>query len=168
MSTALQQRSNALAVQHAVDVGDALQAACSAISNYVWSTDDYSSSEAREMRELQQSIFEKRDIAMRQLARFYTLDRANVAQVYSGKPGCMCGCNGNHRYASKYAQQRSDDVSDRSVSIVCGKIEKLLATPELCDELHITHDYVCVEANGRVYAAYFAEHTVARKPKAAC
>lgn len=26
------------------------------------------------------------------------IDRANVLMVYTGKQGCMCGCNGKYRY----------------------------------------------------------------------
>lgn len=55
----------------------------------------------------------------------------DVTQVYSGRPGCMCGCNGKYRAASQYRSlvekergyaMSDDDVSDRSVKVMLGKV----------------------------------------------
>lgn len=55
----------------------------------------------------------------------------NVQSVYSGKPGCCCGCNGTHKYPSD-ARGRDkelrgydigeDEISDRSVKIIFNKV----------------------------------------------
>lgn len=55
----------------------------------------------------------------------------NVQSVYSGKPGCCCGCNGTHKYPSD-ARGRGkelrgyeigeDEISDRSVKIIFNKV----------------------------------------------
>jgi hypothetical protein len=44
-----------------------------------------------------------------------TLDLSKVIRVYTGKPGCMCGCNG------KYEDKQS---SPRSVAIITGKLQR--------------------------------------------
>lgn len=49
----------------------------------------------------------------------HTIDITKVKRVYSGKPGCMCGCNG------KYA---TPDESSRSVAIIAGKLARNPAT----------------------------------------
>lgn len=63
------------------------------------------------------------------------IDKTEVKSVYSGRPGCCCGCRGNHRYASKHRKAASksrgykvknDEISDRSVSIITGKINKAI------------------------------------------
>ncbi len=58
---------------------------------------------------------------------------SDVSSVYSGKPGCCCGCNGNHRYNSAHVDSASknrgcavtaDEVSDRKVKKVLGIIQQ--------------------------------------------
>lgn len=55
-----------------------------------------------------------------------------VMSVYSGKPGCCCGCNGNHRYNSKHVALGSAsrgyavtpaDVNDRQVAKVLALVQ---------------------------------------------
>ena len=83
-----------------------------------------------------------------------------VIKVYSGKPGCMCGCNGRYRVASAHVnaagdargyEYDADDVSDRSVKIIFNKIVK--------DPAHkFDADANCVYLNTptRTLVAYFA------------
>ncbi len=86
-----------------------------------------------------------------------------VSSVYSGKPGCCCGCNGNHRFNSTMVEAESkrrgyavdaEDVNDKQIR----KIVKLLLTNwplvEVNDEYR---EYASLELNGRLYIAYFAE-----------
>jgi hypothetical protein len=49
---------------------------------------------------------------------------ANVEKVYSGKPGCMCGCRGKYSYAPGCEDRadRDDNVSARSVKIIFNKV----------------------------------------------
>ncbi len=60
-----------------------------------------------------------------------TIDK--VMSVYSGLPGCACGCRGKHRYASAHVKiagkhrgyaVQSDEVSDRSVAIIFNRVKK--------------------------------------------
>jgi hypothetical protein len=64
------------------------------------------------------------------------LKRTDVMNVYTGKDGCRCGCNGKYKYAS--AQQTAgskargyavddEDVSDRTVALVLNRIQKIVA-----------------------------------------
>lgn len=97
-----------------------------------------------------------------------TIELSNVMQVYSGKVGCMCGCNGKYKIASKHVAladadcgygHGAEDVSDRSVSIIVNKIQKMIEAGgcevDECDQ------YVYVEKNGRCWAAYFADYAEA-------
>jgi hypothetical protein len=51
-----------------------------------------------------------------------------VFKVYSGKGGCMCGCNGKYSYTQEGADKHhpgydvGDMVSERSVKIIAGKV----------------------------------------------
>jgi len=47
---------------------------------------------------------------------------ANVQKVYSGKPGCMCGCRGKYSYASGCEEGYDDQVNERSVKILFNKV----------------------------------------------
>lgn len=57
------------------------------------------------------------------------IDRSNVLMVYTGKQGCMCGCNGKYRYPKANVElgkaQRGyalnpDEVNDGQVTRVLG------------------------------------------------
>lgn len=93
------------------------------------------------------------------------VERANVKSVYSGKlDRCCCGCAGKYSYASTYRDQVSkergyevcdDEVSDRSVSLVVNKMNKLFAAgwkPRFKDH---QEEFVSVVNGNRVYTAYF-------------
>lgn len=63
------------------------------------------------------------------------IDIKEVADVYSGKPGCMCGCLGKYSYASDWVVEgglnrgypvEQEDVSDRSIKIISGKLMKYI------------------------------------------
>ena len=47
---------------------------------------------------------------------------ANVQKVYSGKPGCMCGCRGKYSYATGCTESQYDVVNERSVKILFNKV----------------------------------------------
>jgi hypothetical protein len=80
----------------------------------------------------------------------------NVYKVYSGRDGCMCGCNGKYSYTAKGAVENgpgydvSDSINERSVKIIAGKV---LRNPNMKRE----EDFAYVEQNGRILVAYFAE-----------
>src|SRR5208282_2899370 len=67
------------------------------------------------------------------LALIASIKVSDVSSVYSGKPGCCCGCNGNHRYNSQHVESASknrgyavtpDEVNDRQVVKVIGIIQQ--------------------------------------------
>jgi hypothetical protein len=84
----------------------------------------------------------------------------DISSVYSGRPGCCCGCRGKHTYASahrKWASENrgypvtADEVSDRTVKMIVGKIEKAPSDDVIIDG----SSNVSVEVGNRVYIAYF-------------
>ena len=74
----------------------------------------------------------------------------DIKKSYNGKPGCMCGCNGNYAIASHYGIEAAnkdsgwdahDKCSDRSVKIAVNKINKAIEAAEggLYDDHHNTY-----------------------------
>lgn len=47
---------------------------------------------------------------------------ANVQKVYSGRPGCMCGCRGKYSYAQGCEEGYDDQVNERSVKLIFNKV----------------------------------------------
>lgn len=89
------------------------------------------------------------------------IDKSQVRSVYSGRHGCCCGCNGNHRYASAYLEElraggrtylTESDVSDRSVSIIVNRMNRVIAAgnepPEDIDQREDPEEYQVIEAEG--------------------
>jgi hypothetical protein len=76
------------------------------------------------------------------------LDISKIVKVYSGKLGCMCGCNGKYSYTADGAANYgpgydvSDKVNERSVRIIT---KKILANPNVQYE----GDYAFVEDRAR-------------------
>ena len=94
----------------------------------------------------------------------------DVRSVYSGKVNtCACGCSGNHRYAAKFAKEAgidrgyavdSEEISDRSVAIIVGKINKAI---EAGEETIEALKYFAYETNTRLYVAYLSAAAVAAR-----
>ena len=83
------------------------------------------------------------------------MELGKVMKVYSGKPGCMCGCNGHYRVASAHAKAAgydADDVSDRSVKIIFNKIIK-----DPAHKFDADANCVYVQTATRNLVAYFAD-----------
>jgi hypothetical protein len=86
------------------------------------------------------------------------MDISNIAKVYSGKIGCMCGCKGKYSYTADGAENYgpgydvSDMVNERSVKIMA---KKVLTDPR-ADRTEST-EYVYVEdrAKGTIKVVYF-------------
>jgi len=86
------------------------------------------------------------------------IDKSQIRSVYSGRHGCCCGCRGNHRYASAFAAEISKkrgyegDVSDRSVSIIVNKMNRIIAEgnlpPSDIDQRQDKEEYQVIEAEG--------------------
>jgi hypothetical protein len=65
------------------------------------------------------------------------LPPAVVKSVYSGRPGCACGCRGTH------------SESARSVAIVLGKVKALCSHPDV--DVHFDNDHIALETASRLY-----------------
>jgi hypothetical protein len=76
------------------------------------------------------------------------LDISKIVKVYSGKLGCMCGCNGKYSYTEDGAKNHGpgydvlDKVNERSVRIIT---KKVLSDPRVQFE----GDYAFVEDRAR-------------------
>lgn len=88
------------------------------------------------------------------------IDKSKVRSVYSGRHGCCCGCVGNHRYATAFRNEgsehrgytvRDDEVSDRSVSIIVNKMNRVIESgnpvPEDIDQRQDKEEYQVIEAD---------------------
>jgi hypothetical protein len=75
---------------------------------------------------------------------------ANVQKVYSGKPGCMCGCRGKYSYAAGCTESEYDVVNERSVKILFNKV--------MNNPAHKVEDGIAyVETDTRNLVVYFVE-----------
>lgn len=88
--------------------------------------------------------------------------------VYSGAPGCCCGCRGNHRYASKHVEVAGKhrgyavgpkEISDRSVAVIFNKVRKNADKLEFPDR----EDFFSVEIGGRLLIVYPLPSTYGKK-----
>lgn len=82
-----------------------------------------------------------------------------VVSVYSGKPGCCCGCRGKHTYASAHRElggkRRGYAVDDDEVNDAV--VHRHLNTINAAIERGEAEDggtYVAYETVGRLYIAY--------------
>jgi hypothetical protein len=88
------------------------------------------------------------------------VDVSKVQSVYSGRDGrCCCGCSGTHKTASAFRAAhsksrgypvRDEEVSDRSVKLICNKINAAGGGEEC------SNHYFAVVGD-RLYIAYKAE-----------
>ena len=92
-------------------------------------------------------------------------DINKVMSVYSGKPGCMCGCRGKYTYASSHQEDASanrgykvadNEVNDKVVKLMVNKINQLISSGNYT-EAKESQAYVFVDTGDRYYAAYFKE-----------
>ena len=65
------------------------------------------------------------------------LDISKIVKTYSGKRGCMCGCNGKYSYTEDGAKNYgpgydvTDSINERSVRIIA---KKVLSNPNVVFE----------------------------------
>lgn len=82
----------------------------------------------------------------------------NIVKVYSGKIGCMCGCNGKYSYTKDGAENFgpgydvSDSVNERSVKIIAGKV---LNNPNADRTESSSYVFVEDRARNRIQVVYF-------------
>jgi hypothetical protein len=86
------------------------------------------------------------------------LDISKIVKVYSGKWGCMCGCNGKYSYTEDGAKNHgpgydvSDSVNERSVRIMA---KKILANPNV--EFESNYAFVQDRARNKMQMVVFKE-----------
>lgn len=87
----------------------------------------------------------------------------DVSSVYSGRPGCCCGCRGKHTYASTHRKWASEnrgykvldnEVNDHTVKAIVSKIESAAGNGF---EVHVSGGLVSVDTDTRTYIAYFKD-----------
>lgn len=87
------------------------------------------------------------------------IDSSKIVSVYSGRPGCMCGCRGKSSYAAQFVEQGSkergypvepDEISDRNVRRIVNLLNK---DPNTKIEDGIAY----LETDTRYYAAYLQD-----------
>jgi len=88
-----------------------------------------------------------------------SLNISRIVKTYSGKIGCMCGCNGKYSYTAEGAEKHgpgydvTDSVNERSVRIIA---KKVLASEKCQWEGNIA--YVEDKVKGTIKAIYFMEN----------
>jgi hypothetical protein len=81
------------------------------------------------------------------------MDISNIAKVYSGKIGCMCGCKGKYSYNEGVAREDwQGAVSVRSVKVMA---KKVLADARVVIEDNFA--YVQDSQRGTIKVVYFKE-----------
>lgn len=114
-------------------------------------------------------IGQREMIAAEVISRFLTLESKEketvpwieldrVSSVYSGKPGCCCGCLGKHTYASAHRKWAGasrgyeiadEEIGDRTVKMIVNKLNR-------CPDLRDGGNHYHATINGRLYIAYKA------------
>lgn len=77
-----------------------------------------------------------------------TLNGREVKQVYSGKPGCACGCKGKHTKRDPQNLQAMKTIARHVATI-----KQLIADGAKPDT---DENYVAVQTESRLYIAYFS------------
>lgn len=89
------------------------------------------------------------------------IDISKIVKVYSGKPGCMCGCVGKYSYNPEHrdlgSERRGYDVKDEEVSLRSVKIiaKKVLTNPDVKWDDAPNPEYAYVETDTRNLVVYF-------------
>jgi len=93
----------------------------------------------------------------------------DVMRVYSGTANrCCCGCSGKHTTASRFRELNGkrrgypvddDEVSDRSVKIIVGKINKAIMNGGCLPggNVELGEGYICEDDGHRWRIAYLAD-----------
>jgi hypothetical protein len=77
---------------------------------------------------------------------------SNIEKVYSGRIGCMCGCQGKYSYNEGVPREAwQGDVNVRSVKIMARKV---LTNPSV----KYAENYAYVEENGRIRVVFFKQY----------
>ena len=81
----------------------------------------------------------------------------DIMSVYSGHPGCCCGCNGKHTYKPELKEivglnrgypVKDDECNSRTVKMIVNKMNKFP------DKIKKEINHYSVEFPSRLYVAY--------------
>jgi len=98
-----------------------------------------------------------------------TIRTEDVLSSYSGKLGCMCGCNGKYSYNSQNRDLASkdrgyavgdDDINDNSVKRMVNKFNKLEEVLVDVNKDGSISDYVFIETETRINCIYLKKGTI--------
>lgn len=98
---------------------------------------------------------------------------ADVRSVYSGKPGCMCGCRGKHSYAGAHREEAGqnrgyavsdDEVNNAQVTRVLRAVQGALAGRGRVDvaRLEGSEVHFFAEVGGREMVVYLTKAATER------
>lgn len=85
------------------------------------------------------------------------LSKDNVISVYAGKPGCCCGCRGNHYHSSRFVEIEVYEhtvFNDGQVTRVINVLKKKLDCPEEFSGFDVQDQYVAHQTDTRLLIAY--------------
>ena len=91
-----------------------------------------------------------------------TVTKADVRSVYSGRPGCCCGCRGDHRYNSQHVKEASKhrgyrieptEVNDAQVTRVLNRLKDVARVDPTSIQYEAT--YASLEQYNRLLIVYF-------------
>ncbi len=90
-----------------------------------------------------------------------TLDQitqADVLKVYSGRPGCCCGCRGNYSYADNSAAQA--EAQDRKGQINTAQVTRVLNVlrSNTNTAAEPNHNFYYLDLENRTYILYLHPH----------
>ncbi len=92
------------------------------------------------------------------------IELKNVASVYSGKPGCACGCRGKYYYAKEFraasSKERGYEVRDEEVNDSMVKKVVNLISRSVEEGLPLQYDdkeFKSIQIGCRVYTIYFTK-----------
>jgi len=84
------------------------------------------------------------EATMDEVKRTTPIDRSQVAKVYSGRPGCACGCRGKH------------SETPRSITLIVNKLNAFIAAGlNVIDDLQFGN--VSFQTDSRLYIVYLKE-----------
>jgi hypothetical protein len=81
-----------------------------------------------------------------------SLNISNIEKVYSGKIGCMCGCQGKYSYNE--GEDGQGTVSVRSVKVIAGKV---LNNPAAVRTESANYVFVEDRAANKIRVVYFKQ-----------
>lgn len=100
----------------------------------------------------------------------FKIDPKTIIKTYTGKIGCMCGCNGKYSYSSAHRDLGStergygvkdSEVSDRAVNMMANRFNKEgVFKADIDQDTGRLSDYVYRDDGGRMKVIYFIKGTL--------